>query len=941
MPVSAMLLKSSFQVYSGWVLFAALLIGGLDTLLYAQQESSTLPAAVDRAVDFNSDVRPIFMDRCASCHGALKQTSDLRLDYRTAILRGSGSGEIVKVGDSKASRLIEVVSGIDPDYQMPPEGDPLSKEQIGILRAWIDQGAKGPEDSSQWQKSLPWSFLAVERPEAPPGPTAIDGFLLKTLKENRLGFSPMSDRLTLIRRLYLVALGIPPSIDEIEQFRNDPDPSAYERLVDRVMASPRYGERMARHWLDVVRFAESNGFETNRVRYNAWPFRDYVIESFNSDKPYDLFVTEQIAGDAIGDETGTGFLVAGTFDLVKSPDINLTLMQRQDELADIVNTTGTTFIALTLGCARCHDHKFDPITQKDFYSLQAVFAGVQFGERALRRQRTSAEEQELKMLEMQLSQTDSELKSLRDKAVAMASKSDLRVPVNGKINEETIDSIEATAVRFTIQATNAGEPCIDELEVYNQEGKNVALASLGTKPSASGTLPGYEIHKLEHLNDGMSGNERSWIANTSGSGWVQLDFSAPQRITKIVWGRDRNERFKDRIATVYTIEALNSLGKWSEIASSKNRKAFSPTDSSVEVQFLEAADQQKFKEITSKKNEITARVSELSKGFSAWLGTFAQPGETHRLYRGDPLQKREMVAPGSVASLDGFELAPDASEQARRVALAKWLTRPDHPLTARVMVNRLWHYTFGTGIVDTPSDFGINGTKPVHPQLLDWLADELIRSQWSLKHVHRLMLLSQAFQQTSEPNSQSLAIDSDARLLWRFPPRRLEAEAIRDSMLVASGVMDWRMGGPGFFLQKVEQDNVYRYFPKEEVGPAEYRRMVYLNRVRQEQDPVFGAFDCPSGNQVVPKRVRSNTPLQALNLFNSPFVLQQSDLLADRLKREAGGEAEGQVKLAFQWMLGRSPDDYEREISNELISKEGLAAFCRAMLNSSEFLFIF
>jgi len=941
MPVPAMLSKNLFQAYSGIVLFAALLIGAVDSRLYAQQESTSLPAAVDRVVDFSSDVRPIFMERCASCHGALKQTSDLRLDYRTAILQGSGSGEVVKVGDSKGSRLIEVVSGIDPDYQMPPEGDPLSKEQIGILRAWIDQGAKGPDDMSQWQKALPWSFQAVERPEVQPGPTAIDGLLLKRLRENGLEFSSPSNRLTLIRRLYLVALGVPPTADEIEQFRNDPDPRAYERLVDRMMASPRYGERMARHWLDVVRFAESNGFETNRVRYNAWPFRDYVIESFNSDKPYDLFVTEQIAGDAIGDETGTGFLVAGTYDLVKSPDINLTLMQRQDELADIVNTTGTTFIALTLGCARCHDHKFDPISQKDFYSLQAVFAGVRFGDRSLRRQRTPAEEQELKLLEMQSSQADSELKSLRDKALAMASKSDLRVPVNAKVNEEAIDTIETTAVRFTIQATNAGEPCIDELEVYNQEGKNIALASLGTKPSASGSLPGYEIHKLEHLNDGLTGNERSWIGNTSGSGWVQLDFPAPQRINKIVWGRDRNERFKDRIATAYTIEALNSSGKWSEIASSKNRKAFSPTDSSIEIQFLEAADQQKFKELTAKKNQITARSSELSKGISAWLGTFAQPGETHRLYRGDPLQKREMVAPGSVASLDGFELAADAPEQSRRVALAKWLTRPDHPLTARVMVNRLWHYTFGTGIVDTPSDFGINGTKPVHPELLDWLADELIRSQWSLKHVHRLILLSQAFQQSSEPNSQALAIDADARLLWRFPPRRLEAEAIRDSMLVASGVMDWKMGGPGFFLQKVEQDNVYRYFPKEEVGPAEYRRMVYLNRVRQEQDPVFGAFDCPSGNQVIPKRVRSNTPLQALNLFNSPFVMQQSDLLAERLKREASSEAEEEVKLAFQWMFGREPDDYEKEISMDLIGKEGLAAFCRAMLNSSEFLFIF
>jgi hypothetical protein len=269
------------------------------------------------------------------------------------------------------------------------------------------------------------------------------------------------------------------------------------------------------------------------------------------------------------------------------------------------------------------------------------------------------------------------------------------------------------------------------------------------------------------------------------------------------------------------------------------------------------------------------------------------------------------------------------------------------------MANRLWQMVFGVGIVDTPSDFGGNGSKPVHPELLDWLASELIDSGWSVKHLHRQMFQSLAFRQSSLPREDGLAADADGRLMWRFSPRRLEAEAIRDSMLVASDVMDYRMGGPGFYLQRVEQDNVYRYFPKEEVGPAEYRRMVYLTRIRQEQDPVFGVFDCPSGNQVIAKRARSNTPLQALNLFNSPFVLQQSKLIVQRLDREVGGGSNADVqldkqtalvekiRLAFRWLMAREPDRWEVEMSEAFVKREGIESFCRAMLNASEFLFVF
>ena len=911
-----------------------------------------LPPAATRPVDFVQDIRPIFEKSCLSCHGADKQRSGLRLDDREAALKGGENhAPAIKPKDSAGSPLIQFVAGLVPDMQMPKKGDLLTADQIGLLRAWIDQGAIWPKDTNT-VKAVHWALKPVQRPLVPAPSTRktkvanpIDAFVAARLAEKKLAFAPAADRRAFIRRLYLVMHGLPPTPDEVNQFVNDTRPDSVEKLVDRVLASPRYGERWARHWLDVARFAESNGFETNRERKNAHQYRDYVIQALIDDKPYDQFIREQIAGDAFGADAGTGFLVAGAYDLVKSPDINLTLMQRQDELADIVNTTGTAFLGLTLGCARCHDHKFDPISQKDYYAIQAVFAGVNFAERPLRRKLTATEEKELAALNKELASKESALAALKQKGgtnkLAGASGKTLRPAVNARLNEETFAPIETTAVRFTILATTASEPCLDELEIYDSNGTNVALATAGTKASASGMLPGYAIHKLAHLNDGVPGNNKSWISDTSGRGWVQLDFPAPKKIQRIIWSRDRNGGFKDRVATDYRIEAALEPGKWTEIASSKDRESIGASDPNAFLKNLSATDAKAARELQDQIRQARSQVAKLSGGESVWLGTFSKPKATHRLYRGDPMQEREVVAPGAVTVLGSLGLAVDEPEQQRRIKLAEWIASPNNPLTARVMVNRIWHYIFGTGLVDTPSDFGANGSTPTNPALLDWLADEFMRSGWSIKHVQKLILLSRTFGQSSAPRSEGLAVDADARLLWRFPPRRLEAEAIRDAMLAASGVIDLRMGGPGFYLQKVEVDNVYRYFPKENFSTNEFRRMVYLTRIRQEQDSVFGAFDCPSGNQVMPKRSRSNTPLQALNLFNSNFVLQQADLLTARLHREAGEKSEAQVGRAFQLMYGREPDRFERKESTAMIRDQGLEAFCRALYNTSEFLFVF
>ncbi|MDA7865724.1 DUF1553 domain-containing protein [Akkermansiaceae bacterium] len=781
-----------------------------------------------------------------------------------------------------------------------------------------------------------WSFQPVAAKHRHSG---VDAYLDEALAEKNLRHLDRGGRRTLIRRLYLVMLGLPPTPEEIRRFLNNDSPRAWEDLVDRVLASPHYGERMARHWLDLTRFAESNGFETNRERPNAWRFRDYVIESFNQDKPYDQFIKEHLAGDALGADIGTGFLVAGPYDIVKSPDPNLTLMQRQDELADMINTTGTAFLGMTIGCARCHDHKFDPISQQDYYSIQAVFAGVKFGERPIKKQVTPDNEKELAALHKSLITARNELEKL--KAIAANKEGDIpqrRPPVNARMNTEAFEATTpAKFVRFTIRRTNSSEPCLDELAVFASGGENVALAKSGAIATSSGNLQGYPIHQLAHLNDGKTGNNSSWISNQSGKGWVQIEFAKVSPVERIEWSRDRDGRFVDRVAIDYLIELSLDGITWDLAASSDDRAPFDEkADPNAFLIKLGEQEANQARKLIASIEHTRSRIADLQNGVKAWVANFSKPGATHRLHRGDPMAKREEVPPDALKVIGSLDLATDAPEQARRLALADWIAREENPLTARVAVNRLWQFVFGIGIVDTPSDFGTNGNPPTHPWLLDWLASDFMAHGWSMKHTLRLLLNSEAFQRSSQPNSTAARIDATSRYLWRFPPRRLEAEAIRDGMLAAAGTLDLKMGGPGFHLFEVDRENVVHYHPKEETGPAEWRRMIYLFKIRQEQDAVFGAFDCPDGNQVIPTRNRSTTPLQALNLFNSRFTMQQAEKLAERLKG-----TQSHVASAFELLYNRPATAEELADSETFIGEHGLVSFCRAMLNTSEFLFIF
>lgn len=1133
-------------------------------------DAPALPPPAKKDVDFKKDIEPLFKEYCIKCHGATKQRGEFRLDVKTAAMKGGENfAPAIIPNQSADSPLIKFTAGIVDGMQMPPEGESkLSADDVGLLRAWIDQGAKWPDpEKSDKEPAKHWSFLPLTRPQIPIADVGqsgwarnpVDQFVhaqLNTLptanapsSRRALSSSPEADRATLIRRMSFDLLGLPPSPVEVDEFVADARPDAVERTADRMLASPHFGERWARHWLDVVRFAESDGFETNQPRPNAWPYRDYVIRAFNEDKSIQSFLFEQLAGDTVGADEATGFLVGGAWDRVKSPDPGLTAQQRADELHDMVSTTGSAFVGLTVGCARCHNHKFDPISQTDYYSIKAVFAGVQHGERPLkpadfeqRQQQRAVVQTELAVIESELAKfepvayvagshdadqptdatesqrastiliddesaglafnepgsatlivprigvephragngrgqlndpgdalrlpnigrnysywnqvpqadvftwnphasgrwhiwvswgagwdthaaeatylldSDGDLTTRNDQQeiarvdqrrfadgsgggnnqplwsgffdagvhwltpttrlvlrnentnayvtadvacfqrvdddsqVPISSQPRLRPSVHRQANVERFAPVKARYLRFQIEATtNGSQPCLDELEVFSsaQDGsapRNVALASLGTKATSSSNLPGYEIHQLRFVNDGRYGNAASWISNEAGRGWVQLEFTEPMLIDRVVWSRDRPDdgQYQDRIPANYRIEAGLSPDRMQVVASSDDRL---PVDRKMTalptMSELNAADQQLAKQLVERQKVLRQQLQDLSATTMAYAGRFVAPELTNRLHRGDPLQPKEITPPASLHAFGTrWELPADAPEVDRRRSLANWITSDNHPLTMRVMVNRLWHFHFGQGLVTTPSDFGRNGGVPSHPALLDWLASEA-RDGGSPKRLHRMLVTSATYRQSSASRPDCSEIDAGNRLLWRYSPRRLEAEPLRDAILAVCGNLDDRMYGAGFDLFEPNTNYVKVYNSKRDFGPGEWRRMVYQSKPRMQLDEVFGQFDCPDAGQITPKRTSSITALQALNLLNSSFGTQQSTQFATRVQQTAGHDPMAQVTLAWRLAFQRSPGTDELQEATELVKDHGLAALCRALLNSNEFLFVF
>ncbi|WP_395744185.1 PSD1 and planctomycete cytochrome C domain-containing protein [Prosthecobacter sp.] len=924
--------------------------------------SSSLAAAVD----FVRDVRPILQKHCYSCHGEKKQKSGLRLDIKAAAFKGGDkhSPDII-AGKAKESPLIHFITTDDDDELMPPKGK-LPASDIATLTTWINEGAPWPDgvDLAKLEDRRDhWSFKPLQVPSSP---QSIDSFIDAKLAEKNLHRSSPADPVSLIRRITFDLTGLPPTPEETTAFEKEfiqDRASSIQHLVDRLLQSERYGERWAQHWLDVVRYADTHGFEVNTERPNAWPYRDYVIRSFNNDTPYDRFIKEQIVGDAMGQDAATGFLVTASVLLpgqIGKDDASKRLA-RQDSIDEIVMNIGQTFLGLSVGCARCHDHKFDPITAKDYYAMQAFVAGVEYADRDLHTPAAEAARAEEKQLKARLAEIDKELARF----VPMAKSGAERPMINARENSDRFPPVKTQRVRFTIKSTTNLEPCIDELEVFNTRGENVALATTGTKRKSSGDIGVAERHELRFLNDGRYGNSRSWLSNALGKGWVELEFPQEQTVERVVWSRDRDGKFTDRLATDYQIEISDAAGQWHTVADASDRQKFDPKNKKLAkptLKGLTPAENKRARPLFEEKSRTEKQIAQAVNLQKVFAGTFRTPDDIHLLNRGDPEQPKEAVTPAVLSALGKVTLPKESAEQDRRRALADWIASARNPLTARVMVNRIWQGHFGTGFVQTPSDFGRMGMKPTHPELLDYLAAEFIRSGWSVKHMHRLIMLSETYGQSSQTHdlatppsvsapqdkiinhkskiiNEGPLLDADVHYFWRFPSRRLEAESIRDSMLAVSGRLNLQMYGRGFNLFD-QRGGLSGFDPIETFNADNQRRMIYAHKVRREPETVFGAFDCPDAGQSTARRIESTTPIQALNLFNSLFTLEQSAAFATRIQQEAGTDPVKQITLAYQLSLGRAPTAAELADTTPLVHQHGLTALCRALFNCNEFLFV-
>jgi len=966
------------------ILGIALWMGGL---LTTRWRSGT---EAQGRVDFERDIRPLLLARCSGCHGAERSKGQLRLDQRERALRGGVSGPVIVPGNSGGSELIRRVTSREAGEQMPPTGERLSERELALLRNWIDAGANWPAETvggatanepRRAEKSTWWSLQPM-RTAIPPTPadipavwagSAIDRLVYAGLAAKGLQPSPPADRRTLIRRLFYDLTGLPPTPEEVSAFVADRDPGAWERLVDRLLASPQYGEQWGRHWLDVARFGESKGFEQNHIINNLWGYRDYVIRSFNEDKPYDRFVVEQLAGDVVGAgepevEIATGFLVCGPYDSVGNQDEAQQKVIRANTVDDLITATSNAFLGLTVNCARCHHHKFDPIPTEDYYRLRAAFDGVTHAERVVATaEARAAHAARLGPLEARRKSLVAEIetleKAISSRALELATREGRwSLPrVTRQFNEHRFAPVRARHLRFLIRATSdrprTGENArLDEFEVWTagEATRNIALAATGTTVSGSTTrraedVVGGNTYGVELVTDGRFGER--WFVGSPAA--LTLRFPRPEIIDRIVFSQDRTlepgteAKHLGSFVTEYEVEVSEDGQRWRRVADSRDREPFNEAQK-IE-RFLSrvttAEEASRLEALRAGRREVEEAIKSIPPLPLHWAGKFVEPKEPTYVHRGgDPQRRGSEVAPASLAILDGalpgYALSATAPEAERRLALARWIVDERNPLTARVMVNRLWHYHFGTGIVDTPSDFGFLGGRPTHPELLDWLANRLREHGWRLKPLHREILLSQTWQQASDHREEAARVDGSSRLLWRFPPRRLDAEEIRDTMLQVAGRLDLRAGGPGFRLYRYLEDNVATYVPLDHHGPETWRRAVYHQNARASLIDGLTDFDLPDNASAAPTRARTISPLQSLTQFNHQLTLELASVLVERLEREAGADDEARVKRAFQLAFQRPPTASELAAARRLIEEHGWRALTRALLNANELFFL-
>ena len=939
--------------------------------------------------DFIRDVQPILVKACISCHGPDKQKAGLRLDQPSAV-------------NTLKAELVQRITSTDPDMRMPPKG-PLSAEQIKTLKHWIDAGANWPADV--W-----WSLKPIQKPAVPAADphlvrNPIDAFVLAKLREQGLKPSPEADRRTLIRRLSFDLLGLPPSPDEVDAFLKNPDPRAYEKLVDRLLDSPHFGERWARHWLDVVHYGDSHGYDKDKPRPNAYPYRDYVIRSFNADKPYGRFVQEQVAGDVLFPNTrdgmeALGFIAAGPWDFIGHVELPETKIDgkiaRHLDRDDMVSNTISTFMSLTAHCAQCHNHKFDPIATEDYYRLQAVFAAVDRTDKGFdldpgvaktrlglteRRRTLEARLKELsdalaKAGGKELADLDTKLAAAQDapgKARPEFGYHSALEPEQLRIKWVQVDLGSAVAfdavtvigchddfnnigagfgfpVRFRIEACDEPTFAKDVRPIADHTGKD--YTNPGTSPrefSAKGITARYVRVTATKLaprqNDFMFALSEVEVRVPGGKNAAAgAPVTALDSIEAPVRWRKSN----------LTDGLVHLSARGADIAKLRNQRQalidrLTAPEARAEGRLLREALAGVQRDLFQLPPPKIAYIGAVHTGTGTFTGTGPNGGKPRPiavLPRGDVTRPGKVVDPGPIRGLPGlaseFNLPADHSEGDRRAALAKWLSSPDNPLTWRSAANRVWLYHFGRGIVDTPNDFGRMGQLPTHPELLEWLAAELRDGKQSLKHLHRLIVTSATYRQAAADDPAMAKADSSNAYYWRGTRRKLEAEAVRDSLLAVAGKLDRTQFGPGFqdfVIDKPDHSPHYEYHLHDPEDPRSHRRSIYRFIVRSQLQPFMATLDCADPSLPVDKRTQTISPLQALALLNNRLCVAMSNHFAARLEKMAL-DTPGRLTEAYRLALGRKPTADELKELTAYAEKHGLANACRVVVNLNEFVFV-
>ncbi|MDG3004925.1 PSD1 and planctomycete cytochrome C domain-containing protein [Paludisphaera mucosa] len=940
-----------------------------------------LPPPAAREVDFARDVAPLLERSCLRCHGAKKQQAGLALHDKARAMAGGDDGPIIVPGKSAESRLILAVARTDPDAAMPPEGggDPLTAEEVGVLRAWIDRGAPWADAAKPASAAVDhWSFVPpkeaptpdVRRGEWPRNP--IDRFVLARIEKEGLEPAPEADRRTLIRRLSLDLIGLPPTPDEVDAFLADDRPDAYERQVDRLLASPRLGEQWGRHWLDRARYADTNGYEKDRER-SIWPYRDWVVRAFNADMPFDRFTVEQIAGDllpnpTIDQLTATGFHRNTMINEEGGIDVE---EFRFAAVVDRVATTGATWLGLTIQCAQCHTHKYDPITQREYYQLFAFLDNADEPEVeipdpavAVRREAVEARAKEMEAAlatrypaegpESLGAKQDAWERSLHParwtvltptkvvsrKNATMTVQPDGSVLASGdKPNNDVYEvdlktPLKATAIRLEVLP----DPSLPEggpgRAPLFQVGDFLLTEFQATARPEGSAEPARPLKFARATQDFTAEGRSAAMAvdGVSDTGWSVTGGVGKPHAAVFELADDLGDGRPTELHLTLHQEFIHqtTIGRFRiSVATDPRPVSASGVPAEIEEILLVEPSQRSAEQVQALTRHYLAVAPELAEArkpiaaLRASEPKFATTmvmrertpdhARTTRIHkRGEFLKTADPVQPGVPAVLPPLP----SGAPANRLSFARWLVAPENPLVGRVVMNQVWQAYFGRGLVTTPEDFGAQGSRPTHPELLDWLATELPRRGWSLKAMHRLIVTSATYRQASRATPEQVARDPRNELLARGPRFRVGAETIRDAALASAGLLDARIGGPSVRPPQPDGATSLAYGQEgwtPSVGADRYRRGLYTFLKRTSPYASFATMDAPSPDVACVRRERSNTPLQALAMLNDVVFVEAAQALARRVLRESSSPAaDARLDHAFLLALGRPPRDDER-----------------------------